>query len=167
MHLSIKYHDLLNFPNFVNNLMEEITRRVILCEEIVNNITAWLFSSLWYSTNKDCKVAWIWCWTCKVKEPQPGNVLILLNELGKKNKSSKSIPAMRRQSIPSTQMGNELTMYRRMQATPEIMYRATQWTQSLQGNQNIKWTSVESCTLFYCTMFITQVLNKWTSMEAR
>lgn len=56
-----------------------------------------------------------------MKEPQPGNVLILLDELGEKNKSSKSVPAMRRKSIPSIQMGNELTMYRRMQATPEII----------------------------------------------
>jgi hypothetical protein len=26
MHLSVKYHYLLNFPDFVNYLMEEITR---------------------------------------------------------------------------------------------------------------------------------------------
>jgi hypothetical protein len=40
--------------------------------------------------------------------------------------------------IPVIQMGSELTMYRRMQATAEIMYRVTQWTQSLQGTQNKK-----------------------------
>lgn len=30
-----------------------------------------------------------------------------------------------------------LTRYRRMQATPDIMYKATQWTQSLQCNRHI------------------------------
>jgi len=40
--------------------------------------------------------------------------------------------------VPAIQNGSELTMYSRMQATPEIMYRVTQWTQSLKGTQNTK-----------------------------
>ena len=67
------------------------------------------------------------------------------------------------------QMSNELTMYRRMQATPQTMYRATQWTQSLQGNRNIKLTSVKSCTLFYCThiMFYCTMLIPWIPKEVK
>lgn len=56
--------------------------------------------------------------------------------MGKMNRQKHS--GYKEMCIPVIQMGSELTMYRRMQATAEIMYRVTQWTQSLQGTQNKK-----------------------------